>query len=115
MFVGQGTFRNAGPHDSAFADNSRMTDERGRLRLSIDQVALMNEVLAGAPPQILDAAARIGRGEVVPDDDAEAVAGALVDRMLDRDGFDGEALSARGIEVDDLIGIVQQMSEHFYD
>jgi hypothetical protein len=35
--------------------------------------------------------------------------------MLDRDGFDGEALTARGIEIDDLIGTVQQMSEHFYD
>lgn len=92
-----------------------MPDERGRLRLSTDQVALMNEVLGGAPPQILDAAERISRGEVVPDDDAEAVAGALADRMLDRDGFDGEALTARGIEVDDLIGIVRQMSEHFYD
>jgi len=31
--------------------------------------------------------------------------------MLDRDGFDGKALTARGIEIDDLIGTVQQMSE----
>jgi hypothetical protein len=36
-------------------------------------------------------AERIGRGEVAPDDDAEAVASALPDRSLDRDGFDGEA------------------------
>ena len=81
------------------------------LRLSVGQVDLMNEVLAGAPALILAAAERIGRGEVVPDDDAEAVANALADVMLDRDGFDGKALTARGIEIDDLIGTVQQMSE----
>ena len=88
-----------------------MPDKHERLRLSVGQVDLMNEVLAGAPALILAAAERIGRGEVVPDDDAEAVANALADVMLDRDGFDGKALTARGIEIDDLIGTVQQMSE----
>ena len=92
-----------------------MPDEHERLRLSVGQVDLMNEVLAGAPALVLAAAERIGRGEVVPDDDAEAVANALADVMLDRDGFDGEALTAQGIEIDDLIGTVQQMAEHFYD
>jgi hypothetical protein len=93
----------------------RMPDEQERLRLSVGQVDLMNEVLARAPARILTAAERIGRGEVVPDDDAEAVVNALADVMLDRDGIDGQALTARGIEIDDLIGTVQQMSEHFYD
>ena len=92
-----------------------MAAEYRRLTLSVRQVTLMNEVLAEAPPQIIDAAERIGRGEVVPDDVTEAVVAALTDVMLDREGFDGEALTARGIEIDDLIGIAQQMSEHFYD
>jgi hypothetical protein len=92
-----------------------MPDEHRRLRLSVAQVALMNEVLTGAPSHVLVAAERIGRGEVVADDDAAAVVNALVDVMLDDDGFDGEALTTRGTEIDDLIGIAQQMSEHFYD
>jgi hypothetical protein len=108
------TFPNAGP-DDALADTGRMPDEFRRLRLSVKQVALMNEILAGAPPHIFGTAERIARGEVLPDDAAEAVVAALTDAMLDSHGFDGEALTPQGIEIDDLIGIVQQMSEHFYD
>jgi hypothetical protein len=35
--------------------------------------------------------------------------------MLASDNFEGDKLSGRGIEIDGLIGIGQQMSEHFYD
>ena len=65
-------------------------------------------------PADAGAAERIARDEVVPDDAAEAVVAALTDAMLDSDDFDGDALTARGIEIDALLGIVQQMSEHFY-
>jgi len=75
----------------------------------------MNEVLAEAPEHVTAAAAKIGRGEVVPDDEAEAVVSALADAMLGEEGFDGQALTPRGVQIDDLIGIVQQMSEHFYN
>jgi hypothetical protein len=35
--------------------------------------------------------------------------------MLSGEGFDGAELTVSGIRIDDVIGIVQQMSEHFYD
>jgi hypothetical protein len=85
------------------------------MTLSASQVAVMNEVLAGAPGYVIDVAAKIGRGEVVPDQDAEAVVDALANAMLGDEGFDGEGLTEQGNRIDDLIGIVQQMSEHFYD
>ena len=75
----------------------------------------MREVLVRAPQSVIDAAERIGAGEAVPDDDAEAVANALAAAMLDNEGYDGQELTARGREVDGIVGIVQQMSVHFYD
>ena len=86
-----------------------------RLTLSETQVAVMDDVLATASDRVRDVAARIGRGEVVPDEDAQAVVDVLSAVMLGEDGFDGQALTVRGRQIDDLIGIVQQMSEHFYD
>ena len=63
-----------------------------------------------------DAATRIGRGEVVPDEDANAVVEALAGAMLSDAGYnEREGLTAFGLQIDDLIGIVQQASEHFYD
>ena len=84
------------------------------MKLSVAQVALMNDALAEAAPDVLNTAARISRGEAVPDEDAEAVIDALAIVMLG-EGFDGEDLTARGREIDDIVGIVEQMSEHFYD
>jgi len=85
------------------------------MTLSAAQVEVMNEALAGSPDLVIAAAAKIGRGEVVPDEDAEAVVDALADAMLGDEGFDGESLNQRGVQIDDVIGLVQQMSEHFYD
>jgi hypothetical protein len=90
-------------------------DERKRITLSTAQVALMNDVLRGSPSSVIDAAERIARGEAVPDEHAEMVVDALTNAMLHDEGFDGHGLTGRGKQVDDLIGIVQQMSEHFYD
>jgi hypothetical protein len=84
------------------------------MTLSADQVAVMNGTLAAAPPHVVNAAAKVARGEVVPDADAEAVVAALADQMLSNKGFNGEGLTSQGMEIDDIIGIVQQMSEGFY-
>jgi hypothetical protein len=89
--------------------------EPTRFGLTAEQVALMREVLVRAPQSVIDAAERIGAGEAVPDDDAEAVANALAAAMLDNEGYDGQELTAGGREVDGIVGIVQQMSVHFYD
>ena len=75
----------------------------------------MSEALAGAPRHLSDAAVRIGRGEVVSDADAEVVVDALATAMLDKGYSEADGLTERGIEIDKLIGVVQQMSEHFYD
>jgi hypothetical protein len=92
-----------------------MASEPERLTLSPKQVDLMDDVLAKAPPHVREAATRVARGEVVADEVAEEVVDALAAAMLDDEGFDGQELTPRGIEIDGLIGIVQQMSEHFYD
>jgi hypothetical protein len=92
-----------------------MSNQHQRLTLSRDQVALMNEVLASSPPGVLAVAAKIAKGEVVQDEDAHAVVDALAAAMLVSSNFQGDELAARGIEIDGLIGVVQQMSEHFYD
>jgi hypothetical protein len=78
-------------------------------------MALMNEVLANSPSGVLAAAAKIAKGEVVPDEDAEAVVDALAAAMLINPNFEGDELAGRGIEINGLIGVVQQMSERFYD
>jgi hypothetical protein len=88
-------------------------DERQRLRFSGEQVALMLEVLEGAAPSVRRVAARAGHGEVVSDAEAEELVNALSDVMLDQE-CDAEGLTARGIAIDDLIGIARQMSEDFY-
>jgi hypothetical protein len=86
-----------------------------RLSLSREQVAFMNEVVATSPSRVQATAAKIANGEVVPDEDADAVVAVLAAAMLASDNFEGEELTGRGLEVDGLIGVVQQMSEHFYD
>jgi hypothetical protein len=35
--------------------------------------------------------------------------------MLVSPNFEGDELTGRGIEIDRLIGVVQQLSERFYD
>ena len=107
----RGTFLSAGPAEGAHTPG--MSDDPRRTELTPAQVTLMHDVLADAPRRIKDAADRIGRGEVVPDPDAEAVVGALADAMAE-DYSETEGLSARGLAIDEFIGIVQQMSEHFY-
>lgn len=92
-----------------------MTDGPSRVRLTAAQVAVMVKALTHASPSVLDAADRVERGEVIPDEDADAVVNALVAAMLDTDESDGRDLTARSREIDDIVGIVQQMSEHFYD
>ena len=86
------------------------------MKLTPAQARFMNEGLVHEPRHVIDAAARIGRGEVVPDEDAQAVVDALANLMLSDEGYsEAEGLTERGIEIDNLIGVVQQMSEHFYD
>jgi hypothetical protein len=70
----------------------------------------MNEVLANSPSGVQAAAATIAKGEVVSDEDADAVVDALAAAMLVSPSFEGDELTGRGIEIDGLIGVVQQMS-----
>jgi hypothetical protein len=35
--------------------------------------------------------------------------------MLATDNFADDELTGRGVEIDGLVGVVAQMSEHFYD
>jgi hypothetical protein len=86
-----------------------------RVKFSDADRALLRELVADSPPAVRAAAERIVSGEAVPDDDADAIVDVLSDAMLGDAGFDGEALTARGVRIGDMIGIVQQMSEHFYD
>jgi hypothetical protein len=80
---------------------------RERIKLSAAQAALLLDVVADAPPAVRATAERIAIGRVVPDDRAEAVVNVLADAMLAGDEIN--------LAIDDIIGIVQQMSEHFYD
>jgi hypothetical protein len=92
-----------------------MNAQPERIKLSAAGASLLRELVAGSPPAVREAAERIAVGEAVSDDDANAVVDVLSDAMLGDAGFDGEALTARGVQIDDIIGVVQQMSEHFYD
>jgi hypothetical protein len=85
-----------------------------RKKLSDAQVALMREVLAGAPATVIEAAERIGRGEVVSDGDAEAVVDTLTAGMLSQ-GYDGDELTTRARQIDGIIGVAQQRAQSFYD
>jgi hypothetical protein len=96
-------------------DTGGVADHPKRLTLSAGQVALLNEILAQSPSGVRGSAARIARGEVVPDEDAGAVVDVLAAAMLADGNFDGEELTGLGLEIDGMIGVVQQMSEHFYD
>ena len=75
----------------------------------------MLEVLDGSRPEVVAAAERIARGEVVSQHEADLVLNALAAEMLEPDNFDGEELAGRGLEIDDFIGIVAQASENFFD
>ena len=61
-----------------------------------------------------DEVALLAARQIGNDVDVEVV-DALADAMLGEEGFDGESLNQRGVQIDDVIGLVQQMSEHFYD
>jgi len=93
-----------------------MSDVPLRMRLSSDQAAFLTEVVAGYPEPVRGAAARIARGEVVPGEDARWVGDALADEMMSVRGYtDADGWTDFGLRVDDIIGIVAQWSEDFFD
>ena len=85
-----------------------------RLKISAAQVELLREVLAHAPPSVIDTGERIARGEVVQRPDAEAVADVLVEAFNAED-IDGDGPTARGKEIDVLVSIAFQASHDFYE
>ena len=54
------------------------------------------------------------RGEVVLRPEAEAVVSVLLAAFAAEDIYD-DGPTARGKQIDDLIGVAQQMSDDFYD
>jgi hypothetical protein len=85
-----------------------------RMKLSVAQVALIRELLDGKPPSLLRLAEQVGRGEVLSDPEADELVDALSDVMLNDEYDDLTGLTARGMAIEDVLGIVQQMSEGFY-
>src|SRR5437868_1538363 len=65
------------------------------MKLSDAQIALMREVLADRPPPVVEAADRLGRGEVISDEDADTLVEALTAAMLSEKGYDAHELTAR--------------------
>jgi len=89
-------------------------DEPVRLTFSGAQVILMRQVLANAPASVVDTGERMMRGEVVLRPEAEAVVSVLLAAFAAEDIYD-DGPTARGKQIDDLIGVAQQMSDDFYD
>lgn len=87
--------------------------EPGRLGFTTGQAAVLRHVMADAPTRLRTLAERAARNQVLSDEDAEALVAALTDEML-RDYTEEDGLSARGKEIDDLIGIANQLAESFY-
>lgn len=81
-----------------------------RIKLSAAQVQLLHDALRTAPASVRDSAARIAEGAVPPDAEVEPVVDALAD-ALDAEYSEGAGLTERGNSIDDIIGVVQQMSE----
>lgn len=54
----------------------------------------MNEALAGAAPDVVDAAKRVGEGEVLPDSAVDAVVDALSAAMLNEPSLRGPRTSS---------------------
>jgi hypothetical protein len=74
----------------------------------------MYEALADAPEPIVSVADRVAQFEVVPQTEADALVDILANVMLEQ-GHDEEAgLNDFGLRVDDVIGVVAQMSEDFF-
>jgi hypothetical protein len=90
-------------------------DDQKRIRLTDAEVTLMNNALEGASLSVLDVAVRIGKGEVVPDEDAQTLADALCDVMLGKEYDPDQGLTLQGAAIRDVIATVHQMSEHYYD
>jgi hypothetical protein len=90
-----------------------VSSEPERRKLTPAQVALLRDVLVRADPEVVSTAERIVQGEPQPDDEVTAPVDELLASMLGTRGVDDEP-SERGRQIDDLIGIVQQMSEGFY-
>jgi hypothetical protein len=88
-------------------------NDPSRLKISAAQVELLREVLADAPPSVIETGERITRGEVVQRPDAEAVADVLCEAFNAEDNEDGP--TPRGKEIDVLVSIAFQASHDFYD
>jgi methylmalonyl-CoA mutase N-terminal domain/subunit len=88
-----------------------VSEEPKRLRLTPAQIKLMIEVVAGASSSLRQVADRIARGDVIPQDDVNELADFLADAM---EYTDEEGLTERGVQIDDIIGVVYQLSEDFF-
>jgi hypothetical protein len=88
--------------------------EPNRLTLSDQQAALLQEIIAERRPSLVPLAERVARGEVIPDIEADDLTSALADVMMEDEWSEDTGFTPRGAAIDDLLGVVRQMSDDFY-
>ena len=74
----------------------------------------MLEIITERRPPLVPLAERVAHGEIISDIEAEDLTNALADVMLEDEWSEGIGFTPRGAAIDDLLGIVRQMSEGFY-
>ena len=92
-----------------------MASPEDRRRLSADQIALMRRVLTTSPDEIRETAERVASHEVISQPDTDALAEALSDAMSSAGSDSDGHLNELGLQLDDVIGIVYQASEDFFN
>ena len=82
-------------------------------RLSTEQIALLVATIGERAPHLVPVAERLGRGKSVNDHDIDQIEEVLAQEMA-MEYSDAHGLTGRGIEMDDLIGVVRQHGESFF-
>jgi hypothetical protein len=84
----------------------------GRQRLTSEQIDLVREVVEERAPHLRDVVKKLAHGHVIPDDEMEELSDSITYVMSEEtdNGF-----TKRGRALDDLIGILWQWSEGYFE